>query len=241
MRDEVIDAVRPAYMGLVRQIDDHLGRLWRLFDELDRWRDTLVVFTSDHGDFLGDHWLGEKELLYDTATRIPLIVAAPGASCGRRIADLTEAIDIVPTALDALGLASETHRVEGQSLASWLRADTPKKWRDAVFSELDWSYRSARRTLGFAPDRCHAWMVRTADWKYIHWLDLPPQLFDLRNDPEEFHDLGRAPALEARRAEMRARLLDWFTQLKRRTTVTLEQVEDGTAAYKRAGVFFGQW
>jgi arylsulfatase A-like enzyme len=110
-----------------------------------------------------------------------------------------------------------------------------------VFSELDWSYREARRTLGREPDRCHAWMVRTADWKYAHWLDLPPQLFDLRADPDEFHDLGRVPALEARRQEMRARLFDWFCGLKRRTTVALEEVEQGTAAHKRAGVFFGQW
>jgi arylsulfatase A-like enzyme len=241
MRDDVIDVVRPAYMGLVRQIDDHLGRVWRLLDELDLWRETLVIFTSDHGDFLGDHWLGEKEQLYDTVTRVPLIIAAPDGAGGRRVGELIEAIDVVPTVLAAFGLVPAAHRVEGRSLAPWLAGAAPPNWRDAVFSELDWSYRHARRTLGFAPDRCYAWMVRTADWKYVHWLDLPPQLFDLRNDPQEFHDLGRAPALENRRQELRARLLDWFAGLKRRTTVTFDQVEEGTAAYKRAGVFFGQW
>lgn len=240
-RDEVIEVVRPAYMGLVKQIDDHLGRVWKLLDELDRWRDTLVVFTSDHGDLLGDHWLGEKEHFYDSVTRIPLIVAAPGGAQGRRIAEFAEAIDVVPTALDLLGLDPATHRVEGRSLAPWLAGATPAPWRDAVFSELDFSYRAARRTLGLAPDRCRAWMVRTREWKYVHWLDLPPQLFDLRNDPDELRDRGRDGALESVRAEMRLRLLDWFARLKRRTTVTLEQVEQGTDAYKRAGVFFGQW
>ncbi|MGE5339532.1 MAG: alkaline phosphatase family protein [Gemmatimonadota bacterium] len=241
MRDEVIEVVRPAYMGLVRQIDDHLGRLWRLLEELGRWRDTLVVFTSDHGDFLGDHWLGEKEHFFDAVTRVPLIAAAPGGASGRRIADFVEAIDVVPTVLDALGMAPAEHRVEGRSLAPWLAGATPAEWREAVFAELDFSYREARRTLGLAPDRGYAWMVRTADWKYVHWLDLPPQLFDLRNDPQELHDLGRAPGCEPRRDEMRRRLLDWFVRLKRRTTVTLAQVEEGTAAYKRAGVFYGQW
>ncbi len=241
MRDEVIDIVRPAYMGLVRQIDDHLGRVWHLLDQLDRWRDTLVVFTSDHGDFLGDHWLGEKEQFFDTVQRIPLLFAAPGAAAGRRVGEFAEAIDVVPTALEALGLAPAAHRVEGRTLAPWLVGQTPSHWRDAVFSELDWSYRDARRMLGFAPDRCCAWMVRTRDWKYVHWLDLPPQLFDLRNDPHEFHDLGRVASSEQQRQEMRARLLDWFTRLKRRTTVTLDDVEQGTAAYKRAGVYFGQW
>jgi arylsulfatase A-like enzyme len=115
-RDEVIAAVRPAYMGLVRQIDDHLGRIWRLLDELGRWEDTLVVFTSDHGDFLGDHWLGEKEHFFDTVQRVPLIVAAPGAVAGRRVEALVEAIDVVPTVLAAFGLPAARHRVEGRSL-----------------------------------------------------------------------------------------------------------------------------
>lgn len=58
-------------MGLVRQIDDHVGRLMTFLDQEGRLSDTLIVFTSDHGDFLGDHWLGEKELFYDQAVRIP--------------------------------------------------------------------------------------------------------------------------------------------------------------------------
>ena len=65
MRDEVWRTVRPAYQGLVQQIDDHLGRVWEALDALGRFDDTLIVFTSDHGDYLGDHWLGEKELFHD--------------------------------------------------------------------------------------------------------------------------------------------------------------------------------
>lgn len=240
MRDEVIDTVRPAYMGLVRQIDDHLGRVWRLLDELGRWDDTLVVFTSDHGDFLGDHWLGEKELFYDPILRVPLIVAAPGVPPGQSVDALVEAIDVLPSALEALGLDPAPHRVEGRSLVPWLFGESPS-WREAVYAELDWSYRAARRTLHRSPDRCYAWMVRTADWKYVHWLDFPPQLFDLRGDPRELHDFGRSPTHREVRDAMRERLFDWFTQLKRRTTVTLAQVEAGTAAHRSAGVFFGQW
>ncbi|MDH5285145.1 MAG: sulfatase-like hydrolase/transferase [Betaproteobacteria bacterium] len=241
MREEVARHVRPAYMGLVKQIDDHLGRLWRALDEQGRWDDTLVVFTSDHGDYLGDHWLGEKEHFHDTVQRVPLIVAAPGGARGRIVDDIVEAIDVVPTALESLGLDPAAHRVEGRSLVPWLAGATPPQWREAAFSELDWSYRGARLALGFAPDRCHAWMVRTREWKYVHWLDAPPQLFDLANDPGEYDDRGRDPALERVRAEMRERLLAWFAQRKRRTTVTLADVEAGTGAYKRAGVFFGQW
>jgi hypothetical protein len=66
-------------------------------------------------------------------------------------------------------------------------------------------------------------------------------LFDLERDPEEFFDLGADPSLEAVRAEMKARLLGWFAGLKRRTTVTFEEVERGTDSHKRAGILYGVW
>jgi len=242
MRDEVIECVRPAYMGLVRQIDDHLGRVWRLLDELGRWDDTLVVFTSDHGDFLGDHWLGEKEHFFDTVQRVPLIVADPQADPrGAREPRLVEAIDVVPTVLAALELAPQRHRVEGTSLLALTRNQPTDTWRDAVFSELDWSYRAARLVLNRAPDECRAWMVRTDDWKYVHWAGYPPQLFDLVDDPGELRDLGRHARFDHVRQAMRERLFDWQCGLKRRTTVELDEVERGTAAHKAAGVFFGVW
>jgi len=241
MRDEVIATVRPAYMGLVRQVDDYLARLWRALDDLGRFDDTLVVFASDHGDYLGDHWLGEKEHFHDAVQRVPLVVCAPGGAQGRVVDALVEAVDVVPTALDALGLDAARHRVEGASMLPWIDGATPATWRDAVFSELDWSFREARRALGRGPDECRAWMVRTAEWKYVHWQGFPPQLFDLAADPGELADLGRDARLADRRAAMHARLTDWLQSLKRRTTITLDEVERGTAAHKRAGVYFGQW
>ncbi|MGQ3028188.1 MAG: sulfatase/phosphatase domain-containing protein, partial [Ferrovibrionaceae bacterium] len=133
------------------------------------------------------------------------------------------------------------HVVEGRSLLTLTRPGGDDAWRDAVFSELDYAYRQARLILGRPADRCRAWMVRTARWKYVHWQDLPPQLFDLAADPAEFFDLGRDPGHESVRAELRQRLLDWFTGLKRRTTQTLDDVAAGTHRYKQAGVFYGEW
>jgi arylsulfatase A-like enzyme len=80
MRDEVWQAVRPAYQGLIQQVDDHLGRVWDALDAAGRFGDTLIIFSSDHGDFLGDHWLGEKEHFHDTVQRVPLIVFDPDAA-----------------------------------------------------------------------------------------------------------------------------------------------------------------
>jgi arylsulfatase A-like enzyme len=245
MRDEVWQTVRPTYQGLIQQIDDHLGRLWRALDALNRFDDTLVVFTADHGDFLGDHWLGEKELFYDTVQRVPLIVYDPDraadATRGSVETRFAEGVDLTPTFLDALGMPIATERIEGASLLPLTRAQSPAMWRDFVVSELDYSYRQARRTLGRAPDACRAWMVRTDRWKYVHWQDFRPQLFDLVADPQEFNDLGEDASHEQVRREMRERLLSWFTRLKSRVTVTDGEVENGTAAHKRAGVFFGVW
>jgi arylsulfatase A-like enzyme len=245
-RDETWRTVRPTYQGLIAQLDAHLGRLWQVLEETGRWKDTLVVLTADHGDLLGDHWLGEKELFYDPVIRVPMIVFDPAAAAdatrGRTEARFVEAIDVVPTVLEALDLPAQRHRLEGRSLLTLTRnAAAPVEWRDAVFSELDYGFRQARRDLGRAPDACRAWMVRTEQWKYVEWQDMRPQLFDLAADPSEFNDLGADPAFATVRQEMRDRLLHWLSHGKRRTTVTLAEVEASTATHEKAGVFFGKW
>lgn len=261
--DDCIRTVRPAYQGLIGQLDQHLGRVWEAMERLGRWKDTLVVFCSDHGDYLGDHWLGEKELFHDCIQRVPFLLYDPSAEAdatrGTAEARFVEAVDVVPTILDALGLDAAEHMVEGRSLlgltrggaasrcqsgagaaAESGRADAP--WRDAVFSELDWTFRGARRRLGHPTGQHGAWMVRDARWKYIHWSSgHRPQLFDLANDPEEFHDLGAATTHEGVREAMREKLLAWFAGLKRRTTLTWAEAEFRTDRHKAAGVFYGEW
>lgn len=245
MRREVSDTVRPVYQGLVAQVDDHLGRVWETLGRLGRWNDTLVVFTSDHGDYLGDHWLGEKEQFHDTAQRVPLIVfdPTPAADATRGTADahFVSAIDIVPTALEALGLPPYAHRVEGTSLLPLTQGAPVPTWRDCVVSELDYGYRAARRVLGRKPGECRAWMLRTARWKYVHWQGFRPQLFDLEADPAELVDLGRDPACAGVRDQLHGRLADWHGSLKQRVTVSDEDVERGTDRHREAGIFFGEW
>ena len=73
-RDDVRARAIPAYMGLVKQIDDQLGRLFAYLQQHGFTDDTMIVFTSDHGDYLGDHWLGEKDLFHEASVRVPLPV-----------------------------------------------------------------------------------------------------------------------------------------------------------------------
>jgi arylsulfatase A-like enzyme len=243
--DECIRTVRPTYQGLISQLDDHLGRLFDHMAGHGRLDDTLIVFTADHGDFLGDHWLGEKELFHDTVQKVPLIVADPrplaNATRGTVEQRFVESVDIVPTLLDALGLALPTHRLEGTSLLPMLHGQAAPYWRDFTYSELDYSYRQARLTLGKNVHQCRAFSLRNERWRYVYWLDEPDQLFDLRTDPDEFFDLGRDSSTELVRSGFRKQLLDFLARRRHRSTVTDAAVERGTHAYKKAGVFFGQW
>lgn len=244
--DACVRVVRPAYQGLIAQLDDHLGRLFNYMDGAGLLDNTLIVFTADHGDFLGDHWLGEKELFFEAAQRVPFIVCDPStqadATRGSVQQHFVESVDVVPTVLQALGVAGASHRIEGRSLLPLLHGTPPAEaWRDSVFSELDYSYRQARLILGKTPQNARGWSLRDTRWRYVYWLDEPEQLYDLDNDPDEYHDLGRDPGHAGVRDALRARLLDWLGRRKRRVTVTDEQVSAATNAHKRAGVFFGQW
>ena len=101
-------------------------------------------------------------------------------------------------------------------------------WREAVFSELEYSFHEARRTLGCKPGTCRGLMVRTDDWKYVDWQGYAPQPWNLREEPAEFVDLGEEPGLEAVHGQMRARLLAWLAALKIRTTMGDAEVEART-------------
>ena len=239
------DVVMPAYMGLIKQIDDHLGRLFKLLEETGKDKETMIVFTSDHGDYLGDHWMGEKELFHEVSVRVPLIVydPRPEADATRGIGSeaFVEAIDLVPTFLEATDAPSAEHRLEGRSLMPLLHGEKPEDWRDAVFSEIDYAFYAAREMLDVGVDDARGYMLRTKLWKYVHFRGFPPQLFDLENDPDEFHDLGRDPGHAEIRNMMHAALLDRLTARKNR--VTMDQA--GVSAMRRdeisSGIMIGKW
>jgi arylsulfatase A-like enzyme len=243
-RDDCVRTVRPAYQGLISQVDAHLGRLFEAMEKqgvLDR---TLVIFTADHGDLLGDHWLGEKELFYDCVQRVPLIVVDPSpqadATRGTVENRFAEAVDIVPTVLDALGIHAPSQRLEGCSLLPLTRGhDTV--WRDAAFAELDYSFREARVSMNKPVLDARAFSVRTERWRYVYWVGEAEQLFDMQNDPQEFNDLGRDPAHEGLRQSLQQQLTAWLVRRRHRDTVSDEFVESRTNTHKKAGVFFGQW
>ena len=239
------EVVLPAYMGLIKQIDDHLGRLFDWLEDTGRDKDTMIVLTSDHGDYLGDHWMGEKELFHECSVRVPLIICDPRAEAdatrGTASAALVEAIDLVPTFLEATGAPSVEHRLEGRSLMPLLQGEVPDDWRDAVLSEIDYGFYAARETLDVGLSDARGYMLRTERWKYVYFRGFPPQLFDMKRDPHEFHDLGRDPAHADICDNMQAALLDRLTGRKNRVTMS----DDAVRALRRdedtSGILIGEW
>ena len=244
-RDEVRETVIPAYMGLITQFDAHLGRVIAHLERRGLTKDTIVVVTSDHGDYLGDHWLGEKDLFHDAVVRVPLIVVDPRPEAGARRGAvepaLVEAIDLAPTFLQWAGGEPQPHRLEGRSLAPFFAGTPPTGWRDTAFCDSDFSLRIARRTLGLGPNQGRGYMARTDRWKFVYFENLPPRLFDLETDPAEVVDLGRSPDHAEIREEMRERLFAWFRGRRLRVTISDDEVERRTGQAKARGYRFGEW
>jgi arylsulfatase A-like enzyme len=244
-RADVRQRAIPAYMGLVKQVDDEIGRLMEFLKEQGRLDDTLIVLTADHGDYLGDHWLGEKDLFHDASVKLPMIVVDPSgaadATRGSACNALVGAIDVIPTFIDALGGTPPRHLLEGESLLPWLRGETPAIWRSAVFSECDYARLPAAQALGRDPLEARMTMAFDGRWKYVHCLGFPPMLYDLQEDPKELRDLGRDPGLAAVRERMKDLMLDWSAGLRNRTAISDEQMGALTGKSARQGMLIGFW
>ena len=206
---------------------------------------TMIVVTSDHGDYLGDHGLAEKDLLHEEVVRIPMIIYDPDPSAdqcrGTVDGRLVEAIDLIPTFLHCQNGEMHEHRLEGRSLLPLLRGQKVSSWRDAVFSETDYTFHPARKSLGLGPEGARAYMVRTTEWKYILYEGFPSQLFHLSEDSHEQNDLGEDITYSNQRAELHERLFCWLRNRRQRGTLTHREVEHRTGNAKERGFFFGVW
>ena len=245
-RDEVREEVIPVYMGLIKQIDDQMGVLFRFLEDNGYFENTMIVFTSDHGDYLGDHWLGEKEFFHEPSVKIPLIIYDPSsqadATRGTVCDELVEAIDLAPTFVDVLGGDSveQSHRLEGRSLVPLLDG-TAKSWRSMVISEYDYSTQPASVALGKDPRDARLFMVADKRWKYVHAVGFRPMLFDLEKDPRELNDLGADPAHEGERRRLAAALDAWGLRYSQRITRSEQQIRNMRGRAERRGILIGVW
>jgi len=242
-REEVRQTVIPAYMGLVKQIDDHMGRLFAWMEDKGLMENTMIVFTSDHGDYLGDHWMGEKDLFHDQSVRVPLIVYDPrpqaDATRGTVSQDLVEAIDLAPTFLSAFGGESLPHILEGRDLTPLLHAE-PVQWREYAISEFDYSTREARLIIGNPERDARLIMICDKRWKFVHAEGFRPMLFDLETDPQELDDLGASADHADVRARMEAAIFAWTRQHHTRITMPNATVE-AMSGREPPSILIGIW
>lgn len=204
--------LQASYYGLMTEVDDNLARLFAHVRDLGAWDDTLVVFTSDHGEQMGDHWLYGKAGFFDQSYAIPLVMRWPGGRRGARVDAFTEHVDLMPTLLDWLGV-DVPRQCDGHSLAPFLRSGgTPVDWRDAAHWEFDFRDPEVEGHLGLSQEDCLLNVIRDRGGKYVHFAKLPPLYFDLERDPEELVDCVPSAEHRGRINDYAARLLSWRMQ-----------------------------
>ena len=246
-RDGVRDHVLPAYMGLIKQIDDQMGLLMAFLEVKGLLHNTMIVFSSDHGDYLGDHWMGEKDMFHQQSVRVPLIIYDPRGSAdatrGTVNEQLVESIDLLPTFVEACGGDVREHVVEGRSLAPLIAGGTLPSWREAVFSEYDYAHQPMIRELGRKPSETGMTMIFDGRFKLVQIEGYRPILHDLMEDPEEFFDLGGDPDYGSEIQRLQKMLLDWALSRKHRVTKSNKAIEDYTEkhAQLKAGIYIGYW
>ncbi|QDU94575.1 sulfatase family protein [Lignipirellula cremea] len=192
---------RAYYLANVTMIDEKVGQILEALEEKGYLENSVIIFTSDHGDCLTDHGHSQKWTMYDLITRIPLVVWAPNRFPGGRSVDgLCQQMDLGPTILELAGVTPPP-TLEAKTMLPALQGES---WsgRDYVYAE--------QVRDGILTGCSFMTMVRSQSWKLVHFLDEPHgQLFNLDEDPDEVKNLWDDPAHAGPKQELLAELREW--------------------------------
>ncbi|MDO8544104.1 MAG: sulfatase-like hydrolase/transferase [Opitutaceae bacterium] len=208
-----------SYYGTITHVDHEIGLLLDALEASGAAANTIIVFSSDHGDQLFEHGITDKNCFFEPSVRVPFMFSLPGRVKPGRRDELIETVDLLPTLFEFLGLP-EPREVQGRSFAP-LIADVGRAYEphDAVFSEniipevitggrLDLPFEKGRGVAGIRhPD---AKMVRTVRWKYCYYPDGFAELYDVQADPHERANLAGRADLRDVEFDLRTRLLNWM-------------------------------
>lgn len=196
MTEERVRKSRHAYYAMMSYIDDRVGQLMAALKSTGLDENTVVIFTSDHGEMLGERGMWMKDCFFEWSARVPLLVSGPGIEPGRSD-KVVSLVDLMPTMVDIAGgtLPIETGQ-DGDSLVPLLKGDEAG-WKDEMICEYSASGHQA-------PSR----MVRRGRYKYWVHHGLEPMMFDVVADPDELNDLAGNPDYAEIQAELHARLMD---------------------------------
>ena len=202
--DEQLRSAKQGYYAMISEVDHYVGRILGALDEAGKRDDTVIVFTSDHGEWLGDHLrFGKGYPAPDAVSRVPLVIAAPGETRVGPIDGIVEAVDIVPTLLDLAAIQIPTF-MQGESLANLMRGGRAREKRVAL-------------------TEAHGWKsLRTPRFQYLIHDDGREGLWDLAADPGAYNDVAEDGAygdeLSACRRYLLTRLLAMERPLPRTWT-----------------------
>jgi N-acetylglucosamine-6-sulfatase len=194
------------YWGTILSVDDSVGRLRRWLEQSGQLENTVIVFMGDNGLLEGEHGMVDKRTSHEPSIRIPIIVRQPAAqSRPARVEQMVLTVDIAPSLLELCG-AKALSGIHGKSFVKLVREGADPSWRNSFFYSCNYE-----KQFPYTPNvRC----VRTTDWKFSHYPqgDGSPdrhlsELYDLKNDPEERHNLINDPKAAPKLAELRAELL----------------------------------
>ena len=234
MSDLDVLQARATYYGLMSQVDHHLGRVVNYLKKSGQYESTLIIFTSDHGEQLGDHYSFGKYGYFDQSYSIPLIIRNPeitkqtsdkSAVIGTQVELFTETIDVMPTILDWLE-TEIPEECDGRSLLPFLQGNIPDNWRTEVHWEYDFrkigSFQPIiEQQFGLSPDQCSLTVLRDEHYKFIHMTALKPLLFDLQKDPEEFINRADDPGYQDIMLKYAQKMLSWQMLHRDRTLVNM--------------------
>jgi arylsulfatase A-like enzyme len=208
------------YLATVQSVDDNVGRVLDYLDQAGLARNTIVIYTSDQGFFLGDHGLFDKRFMYEESLRMPFLVRWPAVIKPRSRSDaMALNVDFAETFLDAAGLAVP-NGMQGRSLMPVLRGRVPADWRTSMY------YRYYHDP-GDHNTRAH-YGVRTMTHKLIHfWKKDQWELYDLVNDPLEMNNIYGQPGQEQLIARLKAELLRLKQAVRDEDQLANEQLPDG--------------
>ena len=187
------------YCSVIRSVDRNVGRVYKYLEDNGLLDNTVIIYTSDQGFYMGEHGYFDKRFMYEESFRTPLLVRVPGKKKGVDVSGFVQNIDYAPTILDLAGLPIPED-IQGESFLPLLNGKTPKDWRRSLYYHY-YEYpaeHSVRRHYG----------VRTERYSLMHFYnDIDEwELFDLQEDPMQLHNLYGEPGREALTEELKKEL-----------------------------------
>lgn len=216
--DEVLTReVRASYYGLISYVDDGIGRLLKTLEESGQVENSIIAYTSDHGELLGEHGMWYKCNFFEQSVRVPLLISCPSMlPCGKRVPQPVSLLDLTATIVD-LAHATEAREgippLDGNSLIPLVLGDSGC-WRDEVLSEFYAKFSTEPMA-----------MLRRGRYKLNYYHGGEPEVFDLEADPGEFHDLAGDPSLRSVREELLRSLFNRWNPDEIERRVRISQAE----------------